>query len=67
MPKPSISMAEFEALAARTGLKLTPQQKTELYQGYAFIEAMAARVRGTGAPAPEADLALVFRPQGDAP
>ena len=47
-PKPSITRAEFDVLAARTGLPLDEAQKSELYAAYGYVEAMAARVRAGG-------------------
>lgn len=61
MPKPSISQETFEALAARAGLALTAKQKTELYEAYAYVEAMAARVRAGGKRPPAAEPAVVFK------
>ena len=61
MPQPRIDKDAFEALAARAGLVLTPKQKAELYVAYAFVEAMAARVRSGGKRPPAAEPALVFK------
>ena len=42
--RPSISEAEFEVLAQRTGLPLSTEQKATLYDAYWMLEAMIARV-----------------------
>jgi hypothetical protein len=42
--KPSISEAEFEIMAAQTGLPLSTEQKATLYDAYWMLEAMIARV-----------------------
>jgi hypothetical protein len=42
--KPKISEAEFDALAAQTGLTLSAAQKASLYAAYGMLEDMIARV-----------------------
>ena len=42
--KPKISEAEFNALAAQTGLTLSAAQKASLYAAYGMLEDMIARV-----------------------
>jgi hypothetical protein len=57
---PSISEAEFEALCRRNGLVLTAEQRRGIFEGYAYLEAMIARVN---TPLPrEAEPALIFTP-----
>ena len=59
--KPKISEADFEALVRRAGLDLNAQQKKVIYQGYAYVEAMAERMRtGRGR---EAEPAVIFVPE----
>ena len=77
MPKPRIAKETFEALAVRAGLPvvvsftvetdglpLTPVQKTELYEAYSYVEAMAERVRAGGKRAPLAEPATIFKARG---
>lgn len=40
-----LTLAEFEQLARRAGLKLTQEQLCEMHQAFAVVEAMAAFVR----------------------
>ncbi len=42
--KPGISEAEFDVLAAQTGLPLSQEQKATLYDAYWMLEDMIARV-----------------------
>ncbi|HEX3401351.1 MAG TPA: hypothetical protein VHT74_13600 [Acetobacteraceae bacterium] len=42
--KPSVSEAEFDVMVAQTGLPLSTEQKTTLYDAYWMLEAMIARV-----------------------
>ncbi|HUD62920.1 MAG TPA: hypothetical protein VMQ99_25680 [Acetobacteraceae bacterium] len=42
--KPSISEAEFDLLAAQTGLPLNAAQKRTLYDAYWMLEGMIERV-----------------------
>lgn len=59
--KPSISKAEFAVLVKQTGLVLTKAQRATLYEGFAYVEYMVARVH---TPLPrEAESALIFRPE----
>jgi len=59
--KPGIGEAEFETLAAQTGLPLSAEQKRTLYDAYWMLEAMIARVN---APMPrEAEPAHIFVPE----
>ena len=51
-PKPSITRAEFDVLAARTGLPLDEAQKSECYAVFGYLEEIAARVRADGRDAP---------------
>lgn len=44
-PKPTISQAEFAAMAARAGLKLDATQLAEMHSVYGYFEEMQARVR----------------------
>ena len=46
------------------GLPLTPVQKTELYEAYSYVEAMAERVRAGGKRAPLAEPATIFKARG---
>ena len=56
--KPSISLEEFATLLKPTGLKLTPEQVSRIYEGYGYLEALIARVN---APLPrDAEPALTF-------
>ena len=64
MPKPTITKEAFETLAMRAGLTLTPKQKTELYDAYAYVEAMAERVRAGGKRSPLAEPATIFKAGG---
>jgi hypothetical protein len=58
--KPKISEAEFDVLVAQTGLPLSPEQKTTLYDAYWMLEGMLARVNK---PLPrEAEPAHIFIP-----
>ncbi len=43
--KPSISEAEFAVLARRTGLTLSPEQVSSLYEAYGWMEDMGERLR----------------------
>ena len=62
--QPKTSRADFEALARRAGLTLTPEQIDDIHQGgWGHIEVMLERVRGTGRDRP-AEPAHVFRPEG---
>jgi len=59
--KPAISEAVFEVLLLQTGLPLSPEQRRALYEPYALVEAMLARV---GQPMPrEAEPSLIFIPE----
>lgn len=59
--KPRISEAEFDVLVAQTGLPLSPEQKTTLYDAYWMLEGMVARVNK---PMPvEAEPAHIFIPE----
>jgi len=59
--KPSISDAEFATLVAQTGLPLSAEQKSTLYDAYWMLEAMIARVN---TPMPrEAEPAHIFIPE----
>ena len=40
-----ISTEQFAVLTERAGLKLTPEQFEELWQGYRFVERMIRTVR----------------------
>ena len=42
--KPSVSEAEFDVMVTQTGLPLSAEQKTTLYDAYWMLEAMIARV-----------------------
>ena len=59
-PKPSITRAEFDVLAARTGLPLDEAQKSECYAVFGYLEEIAARVRVDGNRPREAEPALIF-------
>jgi hypothetical protein len=60
--KPTISAAAFDVLIAQSGLPLSPEQKHALYEPYAIMEAMVARVN---TPMPrEAEPSLIFTPEG---
>ena len=59
--KPSVSEAEFDVMVAQTGLPLSAEQKTTLYDAYWMLEAMIARVN---TPMPrEAEPAHIFIPE----
>jgi hypothetical protein len=60
-PKPSITRAEFDVLAARTGLPLDEVQKSECYAVFGYLEEIAARVRADGNRPREAEPALIFK------
>ena len=60
--KPTISETAFDVLIAQSGLPLSPEQKHALYEPYAIVEAMVARV---STPMPrEAEPSLIFIPEG---
>ena len=59
--KPKISEADFEALVRRAGLDLTAEQRATIYQGYAYVEAMAERMRKPRGR--EAEPATIFVPE----
>ncbi len=59
--KPKISETDFDALVRRAGLDLTAQQKAVIYQGYAYVEAMAERMRAPRGR--EAEPAVIFTPE----
>ena len=61
-PKPRLTRPEFDALVARAGLPLDATQKSELYEAYGYVEAMAARVRAGGNRRREAEPAVTFAP-----
>ena len=42
--KPSVTEAEFAVMAKQTGLPLSTEQTTTLYDAYWMLEAMIARV-----------------------
>ena len=42
--KPSVSEAEFEVMVKQTGLPLSAEQRTTLYDAYWMLEAMIAKV-----------------------
>ena len=56
---PKTTKAEFDALVARAGLTLTPEQKAGIHVVWGGVEAMQALVR-MPAPAPEAEPATTF-------
>jgi hypothetical protein len=59
--KPAISEAAFDVLLAQTGLPLSREQRHELYEPYALVEAMVALVNK---PMPrEAEPSLIFIPE----
>jgi hypothetical protein len=61
-PKPTITRAEFDALARRSGLPLSEAQASELYDNYGYLEAMSERVRAGGKRRREAEPATIFKP-----
>ena len=61
-PKVTLTRAEFEVLVRQTGLALNEAQKSEFFEVYGYIEAMAARVRADGNRRREAEPAIVFKP-----
>ena len=65
--KPTIDRNGFDALIARSGLKLTEAQASELYGVYGWVEAMTVRVRAGGNRPREAEPALTFQPAKPAP
>jgi hypothetical protein len=42
---PATCEADFEALLRRTGLKLSPEQITDLREGYGYMEPLLGLVR----------------------
>ena len=59
--RPTIDFAGFERLMAQTGLSLTTDQLRGIFEGYAGLQAMLARVR---TPMPrEVEPALTFDPE----
>lgn len=69
-PRPSISRDDFEALVRTSGLPLSEAQKSELFEAYGYVEAMAERVRAGGKRPREAEPAVIFKPEtkaGEAP
>ena len=42
--KPSVSETEFDVMVKQTGLPLSAEQKTTLYEAYWMLEAMIALV-----------------------
>jgi hypothetical protein len=61
-PKPTITRAEFDAMARRSGLPLSEAQASELFEVYGYVEAMAERVRAGGRRRREAEPATTFKP-----
>jgi hypothetical protein len=61
--QPKTSLADFEALVRRAGLSLTAANIADLYQGWGHVEGMLERLR-TPDRGREAELALIFRPEG---
>ena len=57
-----LPQADFEAMVRRAGLTLTQAQIAELYTGWAYVEPMLDRVRGSDR-GREAEPALIFRPE----
>ena len=59
--KPSISEAEFDVLVTQSGLPLSAEQKSTLYDAYWMLEDMLARVNK---PMPlAAEPAHIFMPE----
>jgi hypothetical protein len=59
--KPSVSETEFDIMVKQTGLTLSAEQQTTLYDAYWMLEAMIARVN---APMPiEIEPAHMFTPE----
>lgn len=59
--KPEISEADFVALVAQSKLPLSKEQIVALYEAYALVEPMIARIAG---PLPlEKEPALIFVPE----
>jgi len=63
---PKMSLADFEALVRRAGLRLTAAQTTEFHSGWAYVEPMLERIRTYGR-GREAEPALIFRPDATCP
>ena len=61
-PKATITRAEFDARVRQSGLQLNETQRSEFFEVYGYIEAMAARVRAGGNRRREAEPAIVFKP-----
>ncbi len=59
--QPNTSRADFEALVRRAGLSLTDEQVGTVHQGWAYVEKMLERVRGTGRDR-TAEPAHIFKP-----
>jgi hypothetical protein len=62
MPTPRITPEAFAGLVAATGLQLTAEERAEFHRAYAFVEEMAARVRGEGERDAATEPALLFAP-----
>jgi hypothetical protein len=56
---PPIGRSAFDALVARAGMTLTPEQKAGIHAAWGGIEAMQRLVRSP-APAPEAEPSTTF-------
>jgi len=59
---PTTSRADFDALVRRAGLSLSPEEVSEIYVGWAYVEPMLARLRTAGR-GREAEPAHIFRPE----
>jgi hypothetical protein len=64
MAEPGITIEDFAALAKGAGLELDAARLAELYTGYGFVRAMAARVRGAGGREAAAEPAVLFKAEG---
>jgi hypothetical protein len=64
MTTPEPDREAFEALLKRSGLTVSQAQKADLLQGYAYVVAMAARVRGETRRPREAEPAHMFKADG---
>lgn len=63
-PKATMTREEFDARVRQAGLPLNETQKSEFFEVYGYIEAMAVRVRAGGNRRREAEPAAVFKPTG---
>jgi hypothetical protein len=65
--QPTTTPADFAALIRRAGITPSDAQTAELYEGWAYIERMLARLRGPGPRPREAEPAHIFVPEATDP